>query len=181
MKLFDWNKEKNIWLKQNRGISFEDILFYIDKKCLVDDIEHPNQDKYKGQRMMVMKINNYIYLVPYVESDTEIFLKSIIQGRKMNSLDKEEKELLDSFENNEWKSVENVKERKVKMESYARATIRKDKRVNIRISERDLNELQRIALSEGLPYQTLISSILHKYVNGASIVELFAKYPNLLH
>ena len=62
MKLFDWNKEKNIWLKQNRGISFEDILFYIDKKCLVDDIEHPNQDKYKGQRMMVMKINNYIYL-----------------------------------------------------------------------------------------------------------------------
>ncbi len=88
----------------------------------------------------------------------------------MTNLDKEEKELLDSFENNEWKSVENVKERTVKMESYARATIRKDKRVNIRISERDLTELQRIALSEGLPYQTLISSILHKYVNGTPIL-----------
>ncbi len=88
----------------------------------------------------------------------------------MTNLDKEEKELLDSFENNEWVSVENVRERKVQMESYARATIRKDKRVNIRISERDLTELQRIALSEGLPYQTLISSILHKYVNGTPIL-----------
>ena len=56
------------------------------------------------------------------------------------------------------------------MKEYARSTIRKDKRVNIRISERDLKELQRIALREGLAYQTLISSILHKYVNGISIL-----------
>jgi len=87
----------------------------------------------------------------------------------MHNLDKEEKELLDSFEKGEWKSSSNIADRKTELKDYARATIRKDKRVNIRISERDLKELQRIALREGLPYQTLISSILHKYVNGIPI------------
>jgi predicted DNA binding CopG/RHH family protein len=85
----------------------------------------------------------------------------------MNTLDNDEKELLDSFEKNEWHSVKDLKQRKLELEESARATIRKDKRVNIRISERDLKELQKIALKEGLPYQTLISSILHKYVNKA--------------
>ena len=87
----------------------------------------------------------------------------------MNDLDKDEKELLDSFENEEWNSVPNISRRKAELKDYARATIRKDKRVNIRISERDLKELQRIALREGLPYQTLISNILHKYVNRVPI------------
>jgi len=85
----------------------------------------------------------------------------------MNNFDNDEKELLDSFERNEWRSVKDLKQRKLELEESARATIRKDKRVNIRISERDLKELQKIALKEGLPYQTLISSILHKYVNKA--------------
>ncbi len=85
----------------------------------------------------------------------------------MNNFDNDEKELLDSFEKNEWHSVKDLKQRKLELEESARATIRKDKRVNIRISERDLKELQKIALKEGLPYQTLISSILHKYVNKA--------------
>jgi len=88
----------------------------------------------------------------------------------MNNLDKDEKELLDSFEKDEWQSVPNISKRKAELKEYARATIRKDRRVNIRISERDLKELQRIALREGLPYQTLISSILHKYVNGIPIL-----------
>ena len=88
----------------------------------------------------------------------------------MNKLDKEEKELLNSFEKGEWKSVKNILRRKSELKEYARATIRKDKRVNIRISERDLKELQRIAVREGLPYQTLISSILHKYVNRIPIL-----------
>ncbi len=87
----------------------------------------------------------------------------------MNNLDKNEKELLKSFEKNEWKSVPDSSKRKEELKEYAKATIRKDKRVNIRISERDLRELQRIALREGLPYQTLISSILHKYVNKIPI------------
>ena len=88
----------------------------------------------------------------------------------MNNLDKDEKELLDSFEKDEWQSVPNISKRKAELKEYAQATIRKDRRVNIRISERDLKELQRIALREGLPYQTLISSILHKYVNGIPIL-----------
>ncbi len=87
----------------------------------------------------------------------------------MGKLNKYEKELLDSFEKNDWKSVPNLSKRKTELKQYARDTIRKNKRVNIRISERDLNELQRIAIREGLPYQTLISSILHKYVNGIPI------------
>ena len=88
----------------------------------------------------------------------------------MNNLDKEEKDLLDSFQRDEWVSSKNIAVRKEELKEYARATIRKDKRVNIRISERDLKELQRIALREGLPYQTLISSVLHKFVNGTPIV-----------
>ena len=84
----------------------------------------------------------------------------------INKLDKEEREILESFERGEWKSVPNIEKRKDDLKEYARATLRKDKRVNIRISERDLRELQRKAVQEGLPYQTFISTILHKFVNG---------------
>jgi predicted DNA binding CopG/RHH family protein len=83
-----------------------------------------------------------------------------------NKLDKEEKEILDSFEKGEWKRVPSMGSEIEKHGAYARATNRKDKRVNIRISAKDLESLQRKALEEGIPYQTLISSLLHKYVNG---------------
>jgi predicted DNA binding CopG/RHH family protein len=79
---------------------------------------------------------------------------------------KGEKELLDSVERGEWVTVPDVKEEAKQYREYAQASFRKDKRVNIRISERDLAKLQRRALREGLPYQTLISSILHKFVTG---------------
>ncbi len=81
-------------------------------------------------------------------------------------LNKEEKALLDSVERGEWKSISNFPKEAKRFQEYARATFRKDKRVNIRISEKDLVNIQRKALEEGLPYQTLISSILHKFVNG---------------
>ncbi|MEA3358092.1 MAG: antitoxin [Thermodesulfobacteriota bacterium] len=84
-----------------------------------------------------------------------------------NNLNEEERKILESFEKGEWKSVPNLVKRKVDLRSYARATLLKDKRVNIRISERDLRELQRQAVHEGLPYQTFISSILHKFINGS--------------
>jgi len=84
---------------------------------------------------------------------------------KLN-LQKDELELLASYEAEEWKSAKKVKEQKEQYRAYARATLRKDKRVNIRISERDLLALQKRAVHQGIPYQTLISSILHKYVNG---------------
>jgi uncharacterized DUF497 family protein len=82
MKLINWNKEKNEWLKQNRDICFDDILFYIDNDLVIDDIEHPNKEKFSNQRIMVIDINEYVYLVPYVESKNEIFLKTIIPSRK---------------------------------------------------------------------------------------------------
>lgn len=84
---------------------------------------------------------------------------------KLN-LQQDELELLASYEADEWKTAKKVKEQKEQYRAYARATLRKDKRVNIRISEKDLQALQKRAVRQGIPYQTLISSILHKYVNG---------------
>ena len=81
-------------------------------------------------------------------------------------LTKEEKEILNSFEKDEWAPVTNLTKRKKELMAYARNTLRKDKRLNIRISERDLLELQKKAVNEGLPYQTYISSIIHKFING---------------
>ena len=84
----------------------------------------------------------------------------------MARLNKEEKEILEAYESGKVKTVHGKKAMQNKHQEYAEATFRKDKRVNIRISSRDLNLIQRRALSEGIPYQTLIASVLHKYVDG---------------
>ncbi len=81
-------------------------------------------------------------------------------------LDKDELELLVSYEQDEWKSAKSVKEQAEKYRAYARATFKKDKRVNIRISSKDLTSLQKRAIREDVPYQTLIASVLHKYASG---------------
>jgi len=81
-------------------------------------------------------------------------------------LDKEEKEIVETYKQGEWKSTPHFEERKEELSEYARNTLKKNKRLNIRISEKDLRELQRRAIHEGIPYQTYISSILHKFVNG---------------
>ncbi len=81
-------------------------------------------------------------------------------------LDREELQLLEDFERGELESIRNFKQEKRRLEAAARATLRKNKRINIRISDRDLERLQKIALREGIPYQTLISSTLHKFVAG---------------
>jgi predicted DNA binding CopG/RHH family protein len=81
-------------------------------------------------------------------------------------LTKEEKELLESVEKGEWKSLPNLKGEIKKSKMYAKATIAKDQRMNIRIAKKDLNALKVKAVEEGLPYQTLVSSILHKYLSG---------------
>ena len=80
-------------------------------------------------------------------------------------LQPEEKELLDSYESEDWESVLTSKSRQDYQEA-ARSTFRKDKRVNIRISGKDLELIQERALREGIPYQTLMASVLHKYVHG---------------
>lgn len=81
----------------------------------------------------------------------------------------EEKDILDSVERDEWKPVRDLGENKARFQEAAAFTLRKDKRVNIRMTERDLVHFQKAALHEGLPTQTLISSILHKYINGRLI------------
>jgi predicted DNA binding CopG/RHH family protein len=79
---------------------------------------------------------------------------------------KEEKELMKSIENNEWKPAKDSRELKKQLMTAAKKTMAKDKRMNIRIAGRDLESLKIKALEEGMPYQTLVSSILHKYVTG---------------
>lgn len=81
-------------------------------------------------------------------------------------LDQEEKDILDLFDKGEFKSVKNKNAEIAKLRHYATNTLHKNKRINIRLSERDLFGIQTRAVEEGLPYQTLISSILHKYLSG---------------
>ncbi len=85
---------------------------------------------------------------------------------KKTQLDKEEQEILDAYESGEFESVM-TDERKRSIEQAAAATFKKDKRINIRLSGRDLSAIQRRASEEGIPYQTLVASILHKYVSGS--------------
>jgi len=82
MKYFSWNEEKNELLREERQISFEDVVFYIEQGFLLDVLEHPNQEKYKGQKIFVVQMDEYVYLVPFIEDDREIFLKTIIPSRK---------------------------------------------------------------------------------------------------
>ena len=86
MKPINWNATKNQQLISERGISFEDIVFYLQRGALLDDIEHPNSDKYPNQRVFVISIDGYAYLVPYIEDRKEIFLKTVIPGRKATKI-----------------------------------------------------------------------------------------------
>jgi predicted DNA binding CopG/RHH family protein len=86
--------------------------------------------------------------------------------RPTTKLDADEKELLDSVDRGEWKSAGPGKRERTRYSRYAKATFRKDRRLNIRVSSKDLEAIQKRALAEGLPYQTLISSLLHKYAAG---------------
>jgi len=81
-------------------------------------------------------------------------------------LTNEEKEILKSYDNEEWASTKKLAADRKQIGQYAKNALRKDKRVNIRITENDLIQLQRKAVQDGLPYQTLISSVLHKFING---------------
>ena len=83
-----------------------------------------------------------------------------------DKLDSEERDLLESYDRGEWQPVDDFEGEAKRFREYARATVRKDARVNIRISSKDLEALQKKALEEGIPYQTLIASVLHKYVSG---------------
>ena len=82
MKQINWNADKNQLLMDERGVSFEDVLFALRSGRLLDDLVHPNSSKYPNQRMFVVEIDEYAWLVPYLENEREIFLKSVIPSRK---------------------------------------------------------------------------------------------------
>ena len=82
VKPINWSAEKNQQLIEDRGISFEDVVFYLQRGALLDDIKHPNEEKYPNQRVFVIDVDGYVYLVPYIEDRKEIFLKAIIPSRK---------------------------------------------------------------------------------------------------
>lgn len=82
MKIFRWDYDKNGKLKRERGVSFEEVVYYIEQGDLVDIAEHPNQGKYPGQQIYIIRLHGYLHLVPFVESADEIFLKTIIPSRK---------------------------------------------------------------------------------------------------
>ena len=85
---------------------------------------------------------------------------------KKKNVNNEEKDILDSYEQDQWKPAKNRKREVKKLQQYARNTLQKDKRINIRMSSTDLDRVRVIATQQGIPYQTLISSIIHKYVSG---------------
>ena len=86
MKIYNWSPDKNQELIVGRGVSFEEAIFYIENGGLLDDITHPNASDYPNQRIFVICIKEYVHLIPYVESDDEVFLKTIIPSRKFTKL-----------------------------------------------------------------------------------------------
>ncbi|MBM3705198.1 MAG: toxin [Actinobacteria bacterium] len=79
---FEWDPEKNEWLKDNRGISFEEVVFHLSQGDLWKISDHPDQETYPGQKIYFVIINSYIYLVPSINEEKNIFLKTIIPSRK---------------------------------------------------------------------------------------------------
>ena len=79
---FSWNLDKNEWLKKNRDFSFEKAVFLIENGGVLDVVRHPNHEKYPNQRIFILEFENYAYVVPFVEVENEVFLKTIIPSRK---------------------------------------------------------------------------------------------------
>jgi len=86
VKIYNWNAGKNEQLISERGVSFEEIVFYIENGGLLDEIAHPNARDHAHQRILVVAVDNYVHLVPFVESDDEYFLKTIIPSRKFTKI-----------------------------------------------------------------------------------------------
>ena len=82
MKTYAWNEDKNRLLKAKRGVSFEEVIAAIASGRVLDIIEHPNQTRYPNQRIFIVQLHTYAWLVPFLENEGEIFLKTIIPNRK---------------------------------------------------------------------------------------------------
>jgi predicted DNA binding CopG/RHH family protein len=90
-----------------------------------------------------------------------------INKKAFKPIDQEEKDLMESIERDEWEPVKKSDQEKEKAVSAARNTLKKDKRINLRLTQKDYHQIQIKAIEEGIPYQTLISSLVHKYLNGS--------------
>jgi len=86
MKVFNWSAEKNRSLIRERGVSFEEVVVHMQSGGLLDDMVHHNPDAYPNQRIFIVAIADYVYLVPYVEDSDQLFLKTIIPSRKFTRL-----------------------------------------------------------------------------------------------
>ena len=90
-----------------------------------------------------------------------------ISKKAFKPIDQEEKDLMESIERDEWQPVKNIDQEREKAIEAARNTLKKDKRINLRLTQKDYHQIQIKAIEEGIPYQTLISSLVHKYLNGS--------------
>ncbi len=86
MKYIDWDELKNAVLKVERDVCFEDVITAIDEGRLLANVQHSNKKRYPNQKLYVVEISNYVYLVPYVEDDEKVFLKTIIPSRKATKI-----------------------------------------------------------------------------------------------
>ncbi len=95
-----------------------------------------------------------------------------ISEKAFTPIDQEEKNLMESIERDEWQLVKNIDHEKAKAVMAARNTLKKEKRINLRLTQKDYHQIQVKAIEEGIPYQTLISSLVHKYLNGSLALRL---------
>ncbi len=169
-----WDETKNTLLKETRNISFEDIESAILNDNILDIVPHHNLQQYPNQELLIIKFLGYVYYVPFILTDNEIVLKSIIPSRKLTKkyqkesmmYSKEELEIVDYIEKNMPDSVADKEKKIAKIKSIVGAKYQQRKAISIKVLESDLELLKAKALKDGMPYQTLINSILHKYVTN---------------
>jgi predicted DNA binding CopG/RHH family protein len=138
-------------------------VFHIERGNPLDILEHPNPGRCAGQCIFVVQRDNHVFLVLFVEDEHTVFLKIIIPSRSRRSstwlrsptmkLDADKKELLDYVERGEWKSAKGGRRERARHPRYAKATFRKHRRLNIRLSSKDPEAIQKQALAEVLPYR----------------------------
>ena len=161
MKYFDWDDAKNAKLRAERGIGFEDIVFHIERGGLLDILEHPNADRYAGQRILVVRREEYVYLVPFVEDEPHGLPEgdhpepegdeAVLGARSPTmKLDADEKELLASVERGEWKSA-NAASASTPLLALREGHVPEGSGVEHPPPSEDLEAIPKRALAEGLP------------------------------
>ncbi len=136
---------------------------------------HKNPAKYPVQKIFNAEVGNYAYIVPFIENENHFFQNHLSRSKgnthivqkvmsKKKYIDKEEQEIIESYDKGEWNSIL-TKNREVYVDAAKKSPL-KNRRINIRLTEKDYNDIQIKAMEQGIPYQTLISSIIHKYNKG---------------